>query len=134
MTLAAIRSVYEQSVDARFEIIVVDNASKDGSADAIAAEFPQVSLIRSKENLGFGRATNLAATHARGDLLLLLNPDTVVLDHAIDKLVKFARNNPNARIWGGRTVSPEGASSTPLAGGSFLSGLLRRSCSASPAC
>ena len=109
MTLAAIRSVYEQAADTGFEVIVVDNASGDGSADAIAAEFPQVQLIRSKENLGFGRANNVAAAEARGDLLLLLNPDTIILDHAIDKLAQFARVNPAGKMWVGRTVLPDGS-------------------------
>lgn len=104
LIVACIRSVFKQTMQTEFDVIVVDNASTDGSADAIADEFPQVRLIRSAENLGFGRANNLAAEGARGDLILLLNPDTVVLDHAIDRLVAFARANPEALIWGGRTL------------------------------
>jgi GT2 family glycosyltransferase len=88
-------------------VIVVDNASTDGSADAVAAEFPGVRLIRSERNLGFAAANNLAARHATGEYLLLLNPDTVVLEGAIDRLLEFAAAHPGAGIWGGRTLFHE---------------------------
>lgn len=109
LTLACLRSVFEQARDAAFEVIVVDNQSSDGSADAVAAAFPQVKLIRAERNLGFAGANNLAAKEASGDYLLLLNPDTVVLDKAIDKLLAFAKANPEAGIWGGRTVFADGS-------------------------
>lgn len=109
MTLACLRSVVEQTAFGTYEVIVVDNQSKDGSADAITAEFPQFTLIRSAENLGFARANNLAALEARSEFLLLLNPDTLVLDRAIDRLVEFALQRPEAEIWGGRTVFGDGS-------------------------
>lgn len=102
-TLACLRSVDEQTTRSTFETIVVDNDSKDGSADAIAADFPRVRLIRSAKNLGFAGANNLAAREATGEFLLLLNPDTVILDGAIDRVVGFARENPGAGAYGGRT-------------------------------
>jgi GT2 family glycosyltransferase len=109
MTLGCLRSVFEQARATPFELIVVDNASGDGSADAIEREFPRVRLIRSAENLGFAKANNLAAKEATGGLLLLLNPDTVVLDQAIDRLIAFAAERPEAGIWGGRTLFPDGS-------------------------
>ncbi len=112
MTLACLRSVYDQTRDTAFEILVVDNASTDGSADAIAAEFPQVRLWARDDNLGFAGGNNFAAQHATGDWLLLLNPDTVVLDGAIDKLVAFAEQrqaaDPAYGIFGGRTLFADG--------------------------
>ena len=93
-----------EAIDQSYELIVIDNASTDGSAEAIATQFPEISLIASKENLGFARANNVAAEQAQGEYLLLLNPDTVVLDHAVDNLMSFAKKNPQAKIWGGRTV------------------------------
>jgi GT2 family glycosyltransferase len=63
-----------------------------------------VELIASSENLGFAQANNVAAARARGRRLLLLNPDTVVLDRAIDELHRFAEEHPANRIWGGITV------------------------------
>ncbi len=104
MTLACLRSLYAETRDTRIEVILIDNASHDGSADAIATEFPQVRLVRSGTNHGFAKATNMAADLAQSALFLLLNTDTVVLDRAIDKLVAFAAARPAARMWGGRTV------------------------------
>jgi GT2 family glycosyltransferase len=104
LTLACLRSLFEQTTQIQFEVIVVDNASADGSADAIAAEFPAVRLIRLTENAGFAAGNNIAAREASGRYLLLLNPDTLVLDRAIERLVEFAGREPDARIWGGRTL------------------------------
>ena len=104
MTVECLKSVYEQTEGLDFEVIVVDNQSTDGSADAIADQFPQVRLIRAEENLGFAKANNVAAQIAQGQSLLLLNPDTVILDRAIEKLVEFSQEFPNSKIWGGRTL------------------------------
>lgn len=109
MTLACLRSVYQQTAGTSFELIVVDNASSDGSAEAISAEFPDAQLIASGVNLGFAGGNNRAAEHASGEHLLLLNPDTVVLNGAIDELMAFARRRPEAKIWGGRTVFEDGS-------------------------
>ena len=109
MTLACLRSIYAQALSSDFEIVLVDNASEDGSVAAIREEFPQVRLLAEAENHGFARANNLAAEYAQGDYLLLLNPDTLVLDHAIDRLLDFARDNQEANIWGGRTVFADGS-------------------------
>ncbi len=108
LTLAALQSAVRETHDTAFEIIVVDNASTDGSASAIAETFPGIRLIASPANLGFAAANNLAARSARGRFLLLLNPDTVVLDRAIDRLHAFSLARPEARIWGGRTVFADG--------------------------
>jgi GT2 family glycosyltransferase len=109
MTLACLSSIARETWSARCELIVVDNASTDGSADAIEAHSVRPLLIRSATNLGFAGANMLAARSARGRYLLLLNPDTVVLDHAIDKLLRFAAQTPWAGIWGGRTVFADGS-------------------------
>jgi GT2 family glycosyltransferase len=108
MTLDCLRSVIRET-RARYEIIVIDNASTDGSAAAIAEEFPGIRLIASEENLGFGRANNRAGEEASGEYVLLLNPDTVILDGAIDRLLDFARALPEAKMWGGRTVFADGS-------------------------
>src|SRR5882672_4218361 len=85
LTIASLASVISQTRGVSFELIVVDNASSDGSAAAIAERYPQVKLIRLRENVGFARANNLAAKEAVGEFVLLLNPDTVVLAGAIQK-------------------------------------------------
>lgn len=107
LTLACLDSVFAETRRTSFELIVVDNASSDGSADAIAARFPDVPLIRAQSNLGFAGANNLGARRARGELILLLNPDTVVLDSAIDTLTAYARRRPDSMIWGARTLFPD---------------------------
>jgi len=112
LTLDCLRSVYEQTGDVTFEVFVVDNASTDGSAEAIAAAFPQVHLIANHENRGFAAANNQAAQYASGEWLLLLNPDTVVLNRAVDRLVAFARRavaeDAACGIFGGRTLHGNG--------------------------
>ncbi len=108
LTLAAIDSVIRETTSTRYEIIVVDNASADRSAEAIAAHPAKPKLIALSNNIGFARANNVAAQHAKGRYILLLNPDTVVQGHAIDKLVEFADFNPKAMIWGGRTTFENG--------------------------
>jgi N-acetylglucosaminyl-diphospho-decaprenol L-rhamnosyltransferase len=90
------------------DVIVVDNASGDGSADAVARDFPTARLIRSDTNLGFARAVNRGAAKARGAYLLLVNPDGLLQPGAIDNLVAFAEANPRYIICGGRTVTPDG--------------------------
>jgi GT2 family glycosyltransferase len=89
-------------------VIVVDNASGDGTADMIGADFPQVRLIALDENLGFAAGTNLAAGAAAGEHVMLLNPDTVVHEGAIANLVGFARRRPEHGLYGGRTLRPSG--------------------------
>lgn len=103
MTIDCIASVLGQTT-VPYELIVLDNASPDGSAAAIAAAFPDLRLIASETNHGFAVGNNVAAKEARGKYILLLNPDTLVLDHAIDRLVAFAERTPRALIWGGRTL------------------------------
>jgi len=109
MTLACLHSVFRETRTA-FELIVLDNASDDGSAEAVRAEFgDRVELISSAQNLGFAAGNNRAAEIACGEYLLLLNPDTVVLDGAIDRLIEFARKRPQTGIWGGRTLFADGS-------------------------
>lgn len=107
MTLDCLASIYEQTTTP-FEVIVVDNASSDGSAKAIAEKFPQVQLIAETTNHGFARAHEIAVPIAIAPWLLLLNPDTVVLGNALDNLLAFAKRTPKAGIWGGRTMFPDG--------------------------
>ena len=110
MTLECLRSVFRETKKTGFELIVLDNASADGSAAAIEEEFGnRVRLIASPANLGFAGGNNRATEVAQGEFLLLLNPDTVVLDGAIDSLLEFARAHPEAGIWGGRTLFADGS-------------------------
>jgi asparagine synthase (glutamine-hydrolysing) len=90
------------------EIIVVDNASSDGSADMVAAEFSGVRLLRNAENVGFGRANNQAMRLAEGRLLLLLNADTVLTDDSVTQLVERVRNETDIGVAQCRLMLPDG--------------------------
>lgn len=109
LTLKAIETLYATTQKTRFHTVVFDNASQDGSAEAIAEAFPQVELIASKENLGFAGANNLVASQAKSEWLLLLNPDTECHEGAVDNLMDFSKSHPQAGITGGRTVFPDGS-------------------------
>jgi GT2 family glycosyltransferase len=104
-TLKALNSVYEQTKNTNFEVILVDNDSKDGSLEAVRKAFPQVQAYASGGNLGFAGGVHFGVDRSVGDLILLLNPDTLVLDGAIDKLVAFSKQRPKAGIWGGVTLN-----------------------------
>jgi N-acetylglucosaminyl-diphospho-decaprenol L-rhamnosyltransferase len=108
LTLACLESIRRTAGDVAHEVLVVDNASQDGSAAAIARGFPEVTCIELQENTGFARANNLAAQRARGRWLLLLNPDTLVLEGSLASLLAFAAAHPETRIFGGRTLFPDG--------------------------
>lgn len=109
LTIECLEALYTESAGLEMQVIVVDNASEDGSADAIERNFPDIELIRLEENIGFARANNLAGEHARGEWILLLNPDTVVLDRAIPRLLEYARQQKRPMIYGARTLFPDGS-------------------------
>lgn len=94
LTIACIKSIYENTTfDKEFEIIVVDNGSHDDSIELISREYPSLKLVDSKINLGFGKANNLAAKHAKGDFLFFINSDMIFIDDSIRKLYDFYIEN-----------------------------------------
>lgn len=103
MTLDCLKSIAAETRTPH-EVIVLDNASTDGSAEAIAEACPEIALMTETINHGFAQGNNIAVRRARGEYVLLLNPDTIVLNGAIDRLMDFARKRPKAGIWGGRTL------------------------------
>lgn len=115
--LACLGSLRGAAIGVPHEVIVVDNASGDGSADAVAAGFPEVRLLRAPRNLGFAGGNNLALAEARGELLLLLNPDTLVGAGQLERLVAHLDAEPRVGIVAPRLVYGDGAfqiSATPF--------------------
>src|SRR5208337_2850152 len=92
-----------------YETIVVDNASRDGSADMVATEFPEVRLIRSEINLGFAAANNRAFEVARGRYIVLLNSDAFLRPGALRLSIEHMDANPRAGLAGGRLVGHDGS-------------------------
>lgn len=90
------------------EILVVDNNSTDGSAAMIRFEFPEVQLFALDENIGFGRANNLALKSANGNFLLLLNPDTIVGEETLREMLDFMRSHPEAGLAGCKLLNGDG--------------------------
>jgi N-acetylglucosaminyl-diphospho-decaprenol L-rhamnosyltransferase len=90
------------------ETIVVDNASHDGSADAVAERFSDVRVLRSDRNLGFAGGTNLAARHASGEYLLLLNPDAALAPGALEQLANILASHSRAAAVGPTLRYPNG--------------------------
>lgn len=108
LTSDCIRSIKDKTKDLRYEIIVVDNASRDGSVPFLKQRFPDLLLIESPENLGFGRANNLAADIARADTLLLLNSDTIIIDNSIKTLYDHFQTHPQTGVCGGLLLNEDG--------------------------
>jgi GT2 family glycosyltransferase len=111
LTLNAIQAVLRSVKRAEFgyEIIVVDNDSDDGSADAIERRFPDVNVIRSDSNLGFGRGNNLGADSARGEVLFFLNTDTEIESGAIERLYDYLIAGSARGVVGPTLVYPDGS-------------------------
>ncbi len=107
-TLRCLRSVFDNLDGVAAEVIVVDNASADGSADAIAAAFPQVVLIRNPDNAGFGAANNLAMRQAKGDAFLLLNSDAFLTAGALPAMLRALHEKPDIGLVGPRLLNADG--------------------------
>ncbi|MGH1363086.1 MAG: glycosyltransferase [Calditrichia bacterium] len=91
------------------EIIVVDNASVDDSVAHIRNRFPDVKMIASETNLGFGRANNLALEQVRGEYVVMINPDTVVQEDTFSKLLAFFESEPKADAATCKIINPDGS-------------------------
>jgi len=109
LTLACLRALFAETPRHAREVIVVDNGSHDGSADAIAAAFPQVQLLRNADNRLYAAGNNQGAAVARGEFLCTLNSDTEVRPGALDRLVDFLREHPGHGATAPKLVDPDGS-------------------------
>lgn len=106
--VACVRSVVA-TTKVSLEIVVVDNGSVDGSVTALRECGAPVTVVEAGANLGFAAGVNRGVEHSHAPWVLLLNPDTTVLDGAIDSLVSFATTHPEYGVYGGRTLRPDGS-------------------------
>lgn len=102
-----LRSMYAHPPAVPFEVIVVDNGSCDGSVDMVQQEFPNVRLVQNSQNRGFAKANNQAAALARGELLLLLGSDTVVLKGSLGAMVDYLLAHPLVGAVACRLLNPD---------------------------
>lgn len=105
--LNALRALYASSLGS-LDAVVVDNASGDGSADAVEATFSRAAVIREDKNLGFGKASNRGIERSRGEFVLLLNPDVMVDRNCVKTLADFLAANPAVGAVGPRLERPDG--------------------------
>lgn len=108
-------SIYSHPPDCDFEIIVSDNGSTDGSPKFILENFPSVVVINNGLNLGFARGNNVGIRAARGEFVLILNPDTIIHENALSSLLRYADKHPDGGAWGCRVLNPDGSDQLPAA-------------------
>ncbi len=104
-----IKSIYQSIGDFSFEIIVADNNSSDDSANMVKHTFPDVSLIRNKENLGFAKACNQGMKRSQGKYILLLNPDMKLERDTLNNFIIWLKDNPQADIASCKLVDEKGS-------------------------
>jgi GT2 family glycosyltransferase len=109
MLARCLASIYQHPPHVPFEVVVVDNASSDGSAAMVRERFPQVRLIENQENVGFARANNQAIQESSGEYLLLFNSDAFVMDDSLSRMVEFIETHPRVGAVGPKLLNPDGS-------------------------
>jgi GT2 family glycosyltransferase len=104
-----LRSVYADKGSSSFEIWMVDNASNDGSVDLVRKQFPSVIVVANDQNVGFSKACNQVIPKAAGEYILLLNPDSIVVDDAISRLIQFMDTHSNCGAVGPKVLNADGS-------------------------
>ncbi len=103
-----LHSLAKATTGIKSEIIIVDNASDDGSVEMLREKFPGITLIANNDNKGFSKANNQGLVIAKGKYLLLLNPDTIVQEDTFHTLIKFFEETPDAGMVGCKILNPDG--------------------------
>jgi GT2 family glycosyltransferase len=103
-----LNSLYQGGVRSRFDVIVVDNGSTDGSQALLREKFPEVKIIQNDHNVGLGKASNQGIQATQGRYILLLNNDTLVNGPSLEAMVEFLATTPDAGAVGGRLLNPDG--------------------------
>ncbi|HIJ91452.1 MAG: glycosyltransferase family 2 protein [Desulfobulbaceae bacterium] len=124
LLLDCLASVYATLKDLSFEVFLVDNASSDGSVEAVRAHYPQVRVIRNERNLGFAAANNMALRVMQGKYALLLNTDAVLTEGAVKRLVAFMGENQQVGMACGQLLNADGSKQNSIANFPTLLNLL----------
>jgi GT2 family glycosyltransferase len=103
-----LRSILGGTHQIQYEVIVSDNGSTDGSVEKICAQFPSVRVVENRANLGFAKGNNAGIREARGEYVLILNPDTIIHDGSLDRWIEFADRHPEAGGFGCRVHNLDG--------------------------
>lgn len=103
-----LNSITQNTEGLETEVVVIDNNSSDGTVETMRTHFPDIPLIANDTNMGFALACNIGISRCKGRNILLLNPDTVVLDGALKKMVGFADSHPEVGLVGPKLQSPDG--------------------------
>ena len=104
LLVSCLKSIYLHPPSGAFEVIVVDNASSDGSAEAVELTFPNVVLVKSQQNLGYAAGNNLAFERSTGEWILTLNADTEVYDSSLDVGIERISLNPDTGALGAMQI------------------------------
>ncbi|MFH1684319.1 MAG: glycosyltransferase family 2 protein [Candidatus Margulisiibacteriota bacterium] len=107
--LRCLGSLFNATEGITFEVIIIDNASSDGSVEALRKNSPQVKLIANPDNAGFAKANNQGIRLARGRNILLLNPDTEIVDDSLERMARFLDQNEKAGICGPILMNADGS-------------------------
>jgi GT2 family glycosyltransferase len=102
-----IESIFVFSKNIEFEVIVVDNASSDGTGEMVQKNFPEICFIQNKQNLGFATANNLGIEKAKGEYILLLNPDTEFVEDSLSLVVKKMESDKKIGVLGCKLINPD---------------------------
>jgi len=113
--LTCLGSIYSAQLVRKFEVWVVDNASSDGSVEAIGSIFPEASLIRNTRNVGFAKACNQAIRASQGQYLFLLNSDAMLRRGSVDEMIEFMRANENVGALGPQLLNDDGSAQSSCA-------------------
>lgn len=108
-----LQSIYAGTHSIEFEVIVSDNGSTDGSVEFIRQNYPQARVVENGSNLGFGKGNNAGIRVSHGEYVLILNPDTLIHDGALDKWIEFAERHREAGAFGCRVLNPDGSYQFP---------------------
>jgi GT2 family glycosyltransferase len=107
-----LRSIYEGTHATDFEVLISDNGSTDGSLEFIRKNYPHVRVLENRANLGFAKGNNVGIHASVGEYVLILNPDTIIHDCALDRLVRYADAHPEAGAFGCKVLNPDGSYQT----------------------